>query len=376
MRLESDALRSWSQKNLASESRARSTRSLPATIALPLSLVTMLATTMKFGASAPARSVSAKYFWCERIEVMRTSGGTSMKASSMAPLRTTGHSTRPVTSSSSAGVIAQVETGFLGERGSVLLDLGAARGRIEQNAGVFELGLVVGEVLDGDRAVAEEAVAEGSVMKLKRRKALAAQVEGARQRRAVEHCHDTMQRAHPPERRIRPAHGLRPGQTGENRAEHAFDRPIGWPAFLCRNNKPELVALYLAFLALVERGQAGRFEEALDRLVGRANARALALLGDVGLLGRDAVDHQGQAARRDVGLRALKIEPGLLQPVGDQTLQVVGRAGLHARRDLFGEQFKEELSHGARPRPTCPNRHSRASGNPCLPPHGPPLSRG
>ena len=37
-RLSSETLRSWSQKNLASHSRARSTRSLPATIAAPPSL--------------------------------------------------------------------------------------------------------------------------------------------------------------------------------------------------------------------------------------------------------------------------------------------------------------------------------------------------
>ena len=46
-RLSSGALRSWSQKKRASHRRARSTRSLPATIAAPPSCASMLATTTK-----------------------------------------------------------------------------------------------------------------------------------------------------------------------------------------------------------------------------------------------------------------------------------------------------------------------------------------
>ena len=61
-RLSSGSLRSWSQKNLASDSRARSTRSLPATIALPPSSATMLATTRKCGASLPSRVEAGEIF--------------------------------------------------------------------------------------------------------------------------------------------------------------------------------------------------------------------------------------------------------------------------------------------------------------------------
>jgi hypothetical protein len=53
-RSSSRTLRSWSQKNLASESRERSTRSLPSTIVLPPSRATLLATTTKRLASAPS----------------------------------------------------------------------------------------------------------------------------------------------------------------------------------------------------------------------------------------------------------------------------------------------------------------------------------
>ena len=63
----------------------------------------MLATSTKRGASAPSGVRSAKYFWFVRMVVASTSGGTAMNASSMRPSSGTGHSTRPVTSSSSAG---------------------------------------------------------------------------------------------------------------------------------------------------------------------------------------------------------------------------------------------------------------------------------
>jgi hypothetical protein len=125
----------------------------------------------------------------------------------------------------------------------------------------------------------------------------------------------------------------------EDRPEHGLDCLVRRAAFLCRDNKPELVALDLALLALVERGQAGGFEKALDGFVRRADTRALALLGDVGLLGRDAVDHQGEAPRGDVGRGTFEFEPGFLEPLGDEAFQIVGGARLHARRDLFGEQF-------------------------------------
>jgi len=60
-RVSSRALRSWSQKNFASERRARSTRSLPATMfAAPEASVAMLATTTKRGAVAPDASTSVK----------------------------------------------------------------------------------------------------------------------------------------------------------------------------------------------------------------------------------------------------------------------------------------------------------------------------
>ena len=104
-----DSLRSWSQKNFASASRARRTRSLPATIALPPSSASILATTPKRGASEPSSFNSEKYFWCDRIDVISTSSGTSINSLSIVPRRTTGHSTNPVTSSNRPGSLRTVK---------------------------------------------------------------------------------------------------------------------------------------------------------------------------------------------------------------------------------------------------------------------------
>ena len=74
----SDCRRSWSKKNLASASRARSTRSLPATIA-DGSVVSRLLTSRKRLTSLPASSASAKYRWFSCIVRIRHSCGTSQE---------------------------------------------------------------------------------------------------------------------------------------------------------------------------------------------------------------------------------------------------------------------------------------------------------
>ena len=70
--------RSKSQKCRASENRARSTRSLPAMIAAPPSMASMLAAKAKRGAAAPNTVRSAKYRWFTRMLTCITSGGRSM----------------------------------------------------------------------------------------------------------------------------------------------------------------------------------------------------------------------------------------------------------------------------------------------------------
>ena len=93
--------RSFSQKNRASESRARRTLALPARIVAPVVGVSMLATVTKPSIRPVAGLRTEKNFWCSFIEVCSTSGGSPRNCSSMAPISVTGHSTRPATSASS-----------------------------------------------------------------------------------------------------------------------------------------------------------------------------------------------------------------------------------------------------------------------------------
>ncbi len=72
-------LRSWSKKKRASARRARSTRSLPWTIATG-SCVSRLLTTRKRWTSRPESSINAKYFWFCCIVRTRHSCGTSRNA--------------------------------------------------------------------------------------------------------------------------------------------------------------------------------------------------------------------------------------------------------------------------------------------------------
>ena len=52
-----------------------------------------------------------------------------------------------------------------------------------------------------------------------------------------------------------------------------------------------------------------------------------------------------QASRRRESLRTFVDEAGRDQPVGDHLAQVLGRARLHARGDLLGQELEQEVGH-------------------------------
>ena len=103
--------------------------------------------------------------------------------------------------------------------------------------------------------------------------------------------------------------------------------------------------LVVALLGLIDRGEPRRFEEAIDRGLGRIDARTLPLLPHIGRAGRQAIDHRDEAPRRGEGPDLLELEPCLAERPAKQPREILARARLHSRRDLFGEQFKQELSH-------------------------------
>ena len=98
-------------------------------------------------------------------------------------------------------------------------------------------------------------------------------------------------------------------------------------------------------LRLADGLQARALEEALHRLLGRADARALAFLRHGRRLLRHVVDDEGEPLRRREGACLAHLEALGLQAVDHQPAQVVGRARLQARGDLFGKQLEQQLRH-------------------------------
>ena len=150
-RSSSGALRSWSQKNLASDSRARSTRSLPSTIVLPPSRATLLATTTKRLASAPSVLV------VREVALVRPHGDDQHLGRHVHELRVDGAEQRHRPFDQAGDLVEQAVVGLerdlrLGAEllGAVEHDL-LALGRIEHHVRRLELGRVVGEVRDLDR---------------------------------------------------------------------------------------------------------------------------------------------------------------------------------------------------------------------------------
>ena len=68
----------------------------------------------------------------------------------------------------------------------------------------------------------------------------------------------------------------------------------------------------------------------------------------VGRPSTTSVSRRGVAKAR----ASVEREPGRLQPVADQALEIVRRARLHARGNFFAEQFEKKLGHLAAPSAT------------------------
>ena len=122
----------------------------------------------------------------------------------------------------------------------------------------------------------------------------------------------------------------------------------GIAAGLFGHGEPEDALAGVALFALLQAGEAGAAQEAGDRLFGRADARAFAFFLHIRRAGGQTLDHQRQPARRGVGLRRSDLQAGCRQLCGDQALEIFGRTGLHACRNILGEQFDQKLGHDIR----------------------------
>ena len=90
---------------------------------------------------------------------------------------------------------------------------------------------------------------------------------------------------------------------------------------------------------LLDRREPRAFQKALERRVGRADARALLLLARVRLARGEPCDMQRETARRRKARRAFIEEAALDERVGHELAQVGRRLRLHARRDFLREEL-------------------------------------
>jgi hypothetical protein len=131
---------------------------------------------------------------------------------------------------------------------------------------------------------------------------------------------------------------------------HEFGHDVGGFPTRFRDPGHEKAALLVLDLPAVLPPHAGRAQEALDGLGRGIDAGAFSLLGGLRRDACEALYRQDEAARAGMALGALIGQPGIDQTAGDQRLEVSRGAGLHARRDLLGEQFEQQLRH----RPSAP----------------------
>ena len=161
-----------------------------------------------------------------------------------------------------------------------------------------------------------------------------------------------VQRAHPAQRvgadrGLAPAHGFWPGEALDDGGDDLGEKIDGRGAGALDHRDVELAFLgVLLDRRLVQRGEAGAFEKALDRRLRRADARALFFLAGIGLAGGQAGDVQREPARRRETRRALIEQPARDQRVGDEPTQIRRRLRLHAGGDFLGEKFKQKIGHG------------------------------
>ena len=163
-----------------------------------------------------------------------------------------------------------------------------------------------------------------------------------------EDAQDRVQRAHPAQRPRPPAHRLGPGKAAHDLGQHLGDDLGGGAP---RPLDPGEIDLRLLFVAHDQIGarKARGAQEALDRGLGGIRAGALALLDQGWRPLGHIPEHEREPARGREGGRLPIGQAARDKPVGDEPAQILARARLHPRRDLFGEELDQEFGHLSSP---------------------------
>ena len=215
---------------------------------------------------------------------------------------------------------------------------------VEHDLGLFEGGRIIVEAADPDRRRSEEAVTESGLAGLD-----GVGGEGDHHRvfvLAAESGGDGADGTHPGQPAMAPLHRLRPGEGIDDARQDGGEEARGFGALLLDHGDVGVALLGIGLdFRLLDRAQAGGFQEAVDGGLRGADARALLFFLEVGRAGRDAGDGERKAARRDEGAGAFVEQPGVDEGVGDGLFQVLGGAALEARWDFLGEQFEQQFGH-------------------------------
>ena len=145
-----------------------------------------------------------------------------------------------------------------------------------------------------------------------------------------------------------PAHRLRPGESADRARDSRGDHLHRLPTRAQDVGDVEAALLgVLHHPRLVEGGDTGGFQEALYRALGAADAGALALLAHVRRAHRQTIGHQHQPPGAREAAHRLRQHARGSKRVHDEPLQVGLGTGLHPGGDFFGEDFEQQLGHGA-----------------------------
>ncbi len=194
---------------------------------------------------------------------------------------------------------------------------------------------------DLDVAGAEEAVASGRLSRRHR-------PEPNRQRSTVEPAQEPVQRPHPTDLVLAPAHRLGPRQRPQRPLQHLGNHRAGVAALTFDDGEQEPP---FAGVALFERGpgDAGAAQKAPDRRFRRIGPWPAPFLDGIRLGQRQAVDDQRQPPWGDEPARLRKGEGGFGKACADEPLQIGRRLRLHPRRNFLGQDLEQQLRHDLRP---------------------------
>ena len=203
-------------------------------------------------------------------------------------------------------------------------------------------------------------IADGDIARMVKAMAQRNRAAGDAMHFAIDHVvaqqrDNARQRAHPAQgfgadRGTAPAHRLGPAEVADNRGYRFGEQIRRSAAGYVLHCEIGFAALDLAHfeIGLVDARLAA---ETVDRLIGRADGRPLQFFADSLGRQRQAARDQREAARGRPDGDLTRMDTGGVHFAAEQLLEFGARASLHARRDFFAAQFKEEIRHSPPPSP-------------------------